>query len=333
MTTLGVHLADPWWLLGLLLLPAAAWWHHRAQSSGPLTYSRLPAGVGGVWRLHLPFYLRLAALALLLVALARPQTGFAWEESLTEGIDIELVLDISGSMGAEDFQPKNRLTVAKQVLRDFVSGRPADRLGLVVFAGGALTRAPLTTDRVMLDALIDTLALNTMPDGTAIGIGLANAAARLQPSAAKTKVIVLVTDGVNNAGEIEPLSAAAVCKGLGIKVYTVGVGTANGPVPVPLQFQNPITKQPETRRVMMHITVDEELLQKIAEHTGGRYFKATDAASLAGVFKEIDGLEKTPLEVKRYVRYQEGFMPWAWAALVLLMLPLATAAVGLTAEP
>jgi len=207
------HLASPWWLLLLLALPALAWLHHRRSSFGALTYSRLPGAGGdrrarGSFRLHLPFYARLAALACLVLALSRPQLGYAWEESLTEGIDIQLVLDISGSMGAEDFQPKNRLTVAKQVVRDFVAGRPGDRIGMIVFSGAAMTRAPLTTDREMLDLLIDSVELNSLPDGTAIGVALASAAARLKDSSAKTKVIVLVTDGVNNAGAIDPVSAA-----------------------------------------------------------------------------------------------------------------------------
>src|SRR3954451_11345360 len=241
MTHLFPNLASPWWLLLLPALPLLAWLHHRRArlgALGALTYSRLPAGAGrgfwrGAWRLHLPFYARLAAFACLALALVRPQVGYAWEESVTEGIDLQIVLDISGSMGAEDFQPKNRLEVAKQVVKDFISGRPGDRIGIVVFSGAALTRAPLTTDREMLELLVDSVQLNTLPDGTAIGVALASAAARLRDSAAKTKVIVLVTDGANNAGAIDPESAAALCKGLGIKVYTIGVGSG-GRVPVPL---------------------------------------------------------------------------------------------------
>jgi Ca-activated chloride channel homolog len=162
------------------------------------------------------------------VALARPQLGYAWEESLTEGIDIQIALDVSGSMAAEDFVPENRLAVAKDVVRRFVAGRTGDRIGLTVFSGSAITRAPLTTDRRMLDLLVRSLEINTQMDGTAIGVALATAAASLQDSEAKSRVIVLVTDGVNNAGAIDPLSAAAVSDGLGIRVYTVGVGTAAG---------------------------------------------------------------------------------------------------------
>jgi Ca-activated chloride channel homolog len=327
------HLASPAWLLLLLILPLLAWAHHRRAGAGALTYSRLPAtAVKGSWRLHLPFYARLLGLACLVLALARPQLGYAWEESLTEGIDIQVVLDISGSMGAEDFQPKDRLTVAKQVVRDFVAGRPGDRIGLVVFSGAAMTRSPLTTDREMLGLLIDAIELNSLPDGTAIGVALASAAARLKDSPAKTRIMVLVTDGANNAGAIDPVSAAAVAKGLGIKVYTVGVGSG-GMVPVPLPAQDPVTGRRVIRRMMMNVPVDEPLLKEIAARTGGRFFKATDRESLRSVFAEIDRLEKTPLQVKRYVRYKEAFPPLAWAGLSLLLIPFAAAGLQVTAEP
>ncbi|HEY6324173.1 MAG TPA: VWA domain-containing protein [Thermoanaerobaculia bacterium] len=286
----------------------------------------------GAWRLHLPFYLRLAALGCLAVALARPQLGYAWEESLTEGIDIELVLDVSGSMAAEDFLPQNRLAVAKQVVKQFIAGRTGDRIGLVVFSGSAMTRAPLTTDHAMLQLLVDSVELNSLPDGTAIGVALAAAAARLRSSPAKTRVMVLVTDGGNNAGEIDPLSAAAMCKGLGLKVYTVGVGTA-GRVPVPVPVQDPETGRIEIHRQLMNVSVDEQLLRLIAQRTGGRYWKATDRRSLQEIFRDIDQLEKTPLRVKRYVRYREAFAPLALACLALLGLPLAAAGLQVTAEP
>lgn len=322
---------DPIWMLLLLALPWLIWRHHHHGELGALLYSRLP-GKRQHRRLHLPFYCRLIALTLLIVALARPQQGYSWEESLTEGIAIEMVLDVSGSMGAEDFQPKNRLAVAKGVVKDFVSSRPADRIGIVIFSGSAVTKAPLTTDREMLSLLIDSVELNTLPDGTAIGVALANAAARLKDSDAKSKVIILVTDGVNNAGAIDPVSAASVCKGLGIKVYTVGVGTA-GRVPIPVLSTDPITGRQVTRRVLMNVEVDEELLRNIAEHTGGVFYKATDSERFRDIFTEIDQLEKTVLETKRYVRYEEVFQPFAWAALSFLLLPLLIVATGATAEP
>ena len=326
-----LHLQDPWVLLLGLLLPLLAYLRHRRQSYGELTYSSLSGRSGGAWRIHLPFYLRLTALALLIAACARPQLGFAREENLTEGIDIQVVLDISGSMAAEDFQPRNRLTVAKDVMKEFVSKRLGDRVGIVVFAGSALTKAPLTTDHQMLQLLLDSIELHTLPDGTAIGMALAAGAARLKDSEATTKVIVLVTDGVNNAGAIDPDSAAAVCEGLGIKVYTIGVGTA-GVVPVPMQFRDAFGRL-ETRRVNMDVEVDEELLKAIAERTGGQFFQAIDPESLRSIFNEIDELEKTPLEIKRYIRYKEVFQPLVQAALVLLLAPLALALLSLTAEP
>lgn len=327
------HFHNPWFLLLLLAVPLLVWWHHRRDHSGALTFGLMPRDrASGYWRLHLPFYARLVACALLIVALARPQLGYRWQESSTQGIDIEIALDISGSMGAEDFHPRNRLTVAKQVVENFIARRPADRIGLVVFSGAALTRAPLTTDHQMLTQLLEGVHLNSLPDGTAIGIALADAAARLKDSQAKSKVIVLVTDGVNNAGAIDPMSAATVCKGLGIKVYTVGVGTA-GRVPVPVPVQNPFTGQREIRQVMMNVKVDDQLLRKIASRTGGHFYRATDSEQMRQIFAQIDKLEKSRIKVKQYVRYREAFQPLAWTALALLLLPLATTAMGVSVEP
>lgn len=328
----GPELADPLWLMLLLLVPLLAWIHHRRGAGGALTYSRVPAAQAGQWRLHLPFYLRLAAFALLVLALARPRLGYAWEQTTTEGIDIQIALDVSGSMGAEDFQPKNRLAVAKEVVERFVAGRAGDRIGLVVFSGAALTRCPLTTDRRMLRFLVRSVELGTLPRGTAVGVALATAAARLEESEADSRVIVLVTDGANNAGEIDPRSAAALCEGLGIRVYTIGVGTGR-PVPVPIALGDPSEGRPRARRVLRRMPVDEDLLQEIAGRTGGRFFRATDRQSLESVFAEIDRLETTELEVKRYSRHREAFQPLVWSALGLLLLPLAPAALRLTAEP
>jgi Ca-activated chloride channel family protein len=326
-------LADPLWLLLLLALPLLAWHHHRRGARGALTFSELPPAAGGAWRLHLPFYSRLLALGLLVLALARPQLGYAWEETRTEGVDIQLVLDMSGSMGAEDFAPKNRLEVAKKVLADFVAGRPGDRIGLVAFAGAALTKAPPTTDREMLQSLIADLQLHTLPDGTAIGLALANAAARLKDSPAKSRLAVLVTDGDNNAGQIDPDSAAAICAGLGIKVYTVAVGTQNGPVIIPVPVRDPISGEVEIRRIPWNVRVDVELLQRIAQRTGGRFFRANDPEALRDIFRSIDRLERTPLQVRKMVRHEETFQPLAWSALGLLLLPLLAATAGVTAEP
>lgn len=328
----GPSFQDPWILLGLLLIPLLAWWRAHRGAYGALAYSSLAGASRRTgWRLHLPFALRLVALACLLVALARPQLGFAREQNLTEGIDIQIVLDISGSMAAEDFQPRNRLHVAKDVMRDFVDRRRGDRIGIVVFAGQALTKSPLTTDHAMLRLLLDSIELHTLPDGTAIGQALASGAARLKDSAAKTKIMVLVTDGVNNRGAIDPESAAAVAEGLGIKVYTIGVGT-EGVVPVPMRVVDAFGRE-RVQRMNIEVEVDEELLRSIADRTGGRFFQATDPDALRDIFEEIDQLEKTPIQIERSVRYKEAFMPFAWAALAFVILPLVPAALGWTVEP
>lgn len=326
------QLASPVWLWALLALPLLAWWHHRSADFGAVTYSRLPAGAGRSWRLHLPFYARLAALALVIVALARPQLGYAWEESTSAGIDIAIALDTSVSMSADDFHPDDRLTVARRVVREFVAARAGDRIALVTFAGTALTRAPLTSDRRMLDELVASVEISSALDGTAIGMALASAAARLRDAAGDSRVAVLVTDGMNNAGEIDPVAAAALCEGLGIRVYTVGVGT-EGTVRLSVALPDPLTGEQTVQEMVMEDQLDEELLRGIAERTGGRYFRATDADALAGIFGEIDRLEKTEREVKRYVRYQEAFMPLAWAALALLVAPIALPLLRVTAEP
>jgi len=324
--------ADPLFLLALLALPLVVSRHHRRDRHGALTASRLPARNGATWRLHLPFYLRATAFAALVIALARPQLGYSWEQSTTDGIDIQIALDLSGSMAARDFQPNNRLAVAKRVVRDFIARRPGDRIGLTTFAGTALTRSPLTSDHAMLDELVAALDPSLEADGTAIGVALADACARLRSSAAKSKVVILVTDGVNNAGEIDPVSAAAIAEGLGIKVYTVGVGR-NGTAPVPMRVRDPVTGDESVQTVSMQVEVDEELLRRIAARTGGRFYRATDADALARVFADIDRLERTPMHVKRYVRYKEAFAPFAWTALGLLVLPLLLAPTGLTVEP
>jgi Ca-activated chloride channel family protein len=325
------HLASPGWLWLLAAIPLLLTWRLRAPAIA-LTYSRAPREARGAWRARWSFYARLAAFALAVVALARPQLGYAWEEAKTEGIDIEIALDVSGSMAAEDFQPRNRLEVAKSVIRDFIGGRPADRIGLVAFAGAAVTRAPLTNDQRMLVSLVDGLEMHQLPEGTAIGMGLANSAARLRSSDAKSRVIVLVTDGVNNAGEIDPRSAAAVAKGLGIRVYTVGVGR-RGTAPMPITVRSPFTGREEVRRVDVAVEVDEALLTEIAQSTGGRFFRATDAQGLRDTFGEIDQLEKTTRETKRYVRYREAFPPFVWGSLALALLPLLASFAGWSLEP
>jgi len=305
---------SPWFLVLLLAVPALAAWSLLAkrwsQPSG-LRYAdvRLVASAGRSWRVaYRPILtgLRILAVALAIVALSRPQTGQAREIVRGEGVDIALALDMSGSMASLDFEPQNRLEAAKVVISDFVQGRPYDRIGLVVFASNAFSQSPPTTDHTMLLQLLDRTELATdlgIEDGTAIGMGLANAGNMLKDSEAKSKVIILLTDGVNNAGEIDPLTAAEANKALGIRVYTIGMGRT-GQVPVPVRD---VFGREEV--IYQESALDEGTLQQIAEITGGRYYRAEDTGGLEQIYEEIDGLEKSEVEVERHTRYQE-LMAW-----------------------
>lgn len=260
---------------------------------------------------HLPFALRCAAVALLIVALARPQSVDEGSTSNTEGIDIVLAIDISTSMLAQDLQP-DRIQAAKQVAGNFITDRPGDRIGLVAFAGEAFTQSPLTTDQGTLQTLLGRLRSGVVEDGTAIGNGLATAINRLRESEAKSKVIILLTDGVNNRGEIAPLTAAEIAKAQGIRVYTIGVGTEGmAPYPAIDMFGN-ITF------VNQKVEIDEKVLKAISDMTGGRYFRATDKEKLKAVYDEINQLEKSKIEVMEHISYHELFLTWALAALGLL---------------
>jgi Ca-activated chloride channel family protein len=312
-------------LLALALLALLAWRVVRQRGrratlvfpgTGPLRAIRPPLTV----RLrHLPLALRVGGLALLVVAFARPQSGRHEEEMLTEGIDIVLSVDISGSMRTEDFRPKNRLEVAKDVVSQFVRGRRNDLIGLVVFAANAYTRCPLTLDYgVLLDLLRRVEIAPREEDGTAIGMGLATAAARLKDARGKSKVIILLTDGRNNRGEIDPLSGARLAQALGIKVHTIGVGT-EGKAPYPID--DPILGR---RYIEVEADIDEDTLQAIARATGGRYFRAVDSRSLQTIFSTIDAMETSEIRVRGYTRYTELF-PWflyPGAALILAELLL-----------
>ena len=317
---MNYEFADPTLLWLLLCVPALAWWYfgRRRRRSGSLLYSDLSAvrradtRRGGRWRYVLPV-LRLLALAALVVAFARPRAGVTSENILTEGIDIVLVLDISSSMLAEDLEP-NRIQAAKQVAADFVAGRLNDRIGLVVFAGQAFTQVPLTLDYGVLRDLMDELEVGMVEDGTAVGMGLATAVKRLNASAAESKVVVLLTDGRNNRGEIDPLTAAQMAQALGVRVYTIGAGsrgTARAPVDDPVLGR---------RYATVRVDVDEETLAEVASTTGGRYFRATDTESLASIYQEIDELETTEIEVQNFTRYTELFhIPLAAGLLLLLV--------------
>ena len=268
----------------------------------------------GRWR-HLPFGLRLCALALLAIAFARPQAGVTAENVATDGIDVVLVLDLSSSMLAEDLEP-NRIGAARQVAADFVRGRRNDRIGLVVFAGEAFTQAPLTLDHRVVTTLIEELEVGVVEDGTAIGMGLATAVKRLADSRAESKVIVLLTDGRNNRGAVDPATAARMARALGVRIYAVGAG-ARGIARVPVD--DPLFGR---RYASMQVDVDDETLEEMASLTGGRYFRATDRESLERVYEEIDALETTAIEMTSFTRYGELFHLPLGAGLGILLLEL-----------
>ncbi|MBR6491050.1 MAG: VWA domain-containing protein [Bacteroidales bacterium] len=262
---------------------------------------------------HVLFGLEMVALALLIVALARPQSSEKNSTTNVEGIDIVMTMDVSGSMLAEDFKP-NRLEAAKKVGAKFVDGRPNDRIGLVVFASESYTQCPMTTDHKVLNQLMSEIKTGIIEDGTAIGDGLSIAISRLKDSDAISKVIILLTDGVNNTGSIDPISAAEIAKMFGLRVYTIGVGT-NGTAPYPVQdfFGNKRYQQVE-------VNIDEDMLKQIANMTGAQYFRATDNSSLDKIYNEIDKMEKSRIEVYEFERKTEEFFPFAAIALGLLAL-------------
>ena len=315
-----MHFASPYylWLL-TALVPMAGYYVWRTLQGGAAIQI---SSVDGVVRApktiryylrHLPFVLRAAAFALLVVALARPQDVERLSHTNTEGIDIMLAIDVSGSMLARDFRP-DRITAAKEVAGRFIADRYGDRLGLVVFAGEAFTQSPLTTDQSTLQTMLSRIRSGIIEDGTAIGNGLATAINRLRESDAKSKVIILLTDGVNNRGEIAPLMAADIAADMGIKVYTIGVGTrGKAPYPVVDMFGN-MSFQP------MDVEIDEKTLEGIAERTGGRYFRATDNDKLQSIYDEINQLEKSKVEVTDYTVYHERFLALLLAALGVLLL-------------
>jgi Ca-activated chloride channel family protein len=264
--------------------------------------------------IHLPFILRTLVVGLLILVIARPQSSNSWENVTTEGIDIVIALDISGSMLAEDFKP-NRLEASKTVASEFITGRPDDRIGLVVFSGESFTQCPLTTDHAVLLNLFQGIQSGIIEDGTAIGLGLANAVSRLKDSDAKSKVIILLTDGMNNRGEIAPVTAAEIAKTYGVRVYTVGVGSL-GTAPYPfrtafgIQYQN------------VKVEIDEKVLQDIAGMTGGKYFRATNNQKLREIYQEIDQMEKSRIDVKEINTKTEEFQKFLWIALALFLVEL-----------
>ena len=312
---------NSWFLWFLLIIPLLVahyiWRQGKANAPVKLSTAEFFAKGRKTFRhylRHLLFALRVAAIALAIVVIARPQNVDRWQSSTTEGIDIILALDVSGSMLARDFSP-DRLEASKNVATEFISGRPYDRMGLTVFSGESFTQCPLTTDHAVLINLLREVKSGIIEDGTAIGVGLATAINRIKDSDAISKVIILLTDGVNNRGSIDPMTAAEIAKTFGIRVYTIGVGSmgyADYPVQTPFG----------TRYQKMEVEIDEALLKRIAELTGGQYFRAVDNTSLQNVYSEIDKLEKSKIETREHSRRDEVFMSWALAALVLFSLEL-----------
>ena len=315
----NIEFANPKLLWLLLLVPALIVWYilrHKKQEAS-LSFSDLKGFVKlpKTWKAymrHLLFALKMAALALLIVALARPQSSSTNSTSNIEGIDIVMAMDVSGSMLARDLKP-DRLTAAKNVASDFVKGRPGDRMGLVIFSGETFTQVPLTTDHgVMLNMLAE-MKNGLIDDGTAIGDGLATAISRLKDSEAISKVVILLTDGMNNAGSVDPYTAAEIAKLYGIRVYTIGVGSyGTAPYPVQTPFG--------TQLQQMKVEIDEKLLSTVAGMTGGKYFRATSNQKLDEIYEEIDKLERSKIEVTEFRRLHEEFYPLvAWALALLLL--------------
>ncbi|MDR1097884.1 MAG: VWA domain-containing protein [Tannerella sp.] len=314
--------ANPHYLyLLLLLIPLIAWYILRMrkkqaslQVSAMQAFDTPKVTTWKVYMRHLPFVLRMLAVALIIVILARPQSTNSWENRNTEGIDIMLTIDISGSMLTEDLKP-NRLEAAKNVAASFINSRPNDNIGLVVFSGESFTQCPLTTDHAILLNLFKDIHSGMIEDGTAIGLGLANAVGRIKDSQAKSRVIILLTDGSNNRGEIAPVTAAEIARTFGVRVYTIGVGT-RGEAPYPVQTPFGVKYQ------NVPVDIDEPTLQQIASITRGQYFRATDNASLRSIYEEIDQMEKTKISVQQYSKKQEEYKPLALLLFALLLVEL-----------
>jgi Ca-activated chloride channel family protein len=314
----NIQFADEYFLWGFILIPLLftiyIFRQKKGYSSLRLSTLNALAEAPRSWKnylRHLPFIFRIFGISALILVMARPQSTSSWENVATEGIDIVLALDISGSMLAEDFKP-NRLEASKDVAMEFIAGRPDDRMGLVVFSAESFTQCPLTTDHAVLMNLFQDIKSGMIKDGTAIGLGLANAVSRLKDSKAKSKVVILLTDGVNNQGEIAPITAAEIAQTFNIRVYTVGVGTI-GTAPYPfktafgVQYQN------------IEVKIDEGVLQEIANMTDGRYFRATNNQKLKEIYQQIDELEKSKIEVREFSRKTEEYLLWALIAGLFLL--------------
>jgi Ca-activated chloride channel family protein len=329
-----LRLAHPWFLLALGVVPLLVWLEvrHAARRRPAVAFpgaaAVAAAGRSALWKPAARVGVRAALLVLLVVALARPQRGSGSESVLTEGIDIMLVLDASGSMLTEDWQPTNRIAVAKSTVSDFIAGRTTDRIGMVVFAAQAFTQCPLTLDYNVLQELLAAIEVGVIDENsTAIGMGIATAANRLRESDAKSKIVVLLTDGRNNAGEIDPVTAARAAGALGIRIYSIAAGTPEGGrVPV----DDPVWGR---RYVNVPTEIDEDTLREVAAVTGGRYYRAKTPGMLAEVYREIGELEKTKVEVKHFTTYTELAPRLVIAGLVALLALLAAEATVLKGMP
>ncbi|MCP9751705.1 VWA domain-containing protein [Ferruginibacter sp. HRS2-29] len=313
----NIQFAQPYFFGLFILLPLLITWYYltNRKRSASITVSTTAAKGMGSWKatfIHLPFILRLLALSAIIVALARPQTRDEQQRAEGEGIDIILCIDVSGSMTAQDLTP-NRLEAAKNVAIDFVNRRPTDRIGIVIFSGESFTQCPLTTDQSVLIAAIQNIRNGLLEDGTAIGSGLSTSVDRLRTGTSKSKVVVLLTDGENNGGLIDPKTAKEIAKTYGIKVYTIGVGT-DGMAPQP--ENTPLGVVMKSQKV----SIDEKLLTEIATETGGKYFRAKDNNSLSEIYTTIDGLEKSKVEITKTIRFQDKFFPLVMAAIFFLFM-------------
>lgn len=315
-----ISFAHPWFFVLLLLVPVMIWWQTSRKQNEPTFRLSTLSGLKAMkpsWKVRFRsvlFVLRIIALVMLSIALARPQSSNTTETIDSEGIDIVLSVDVSGSMLAEDLKP-NRIEAAKKVALDFIDRRPTDRIGLVIFSGESFTQCPITIDHDVLKEQLGEIKSGVLVDGTAIGEGLATAVDRIRRSNGKSRIVILLTDGVNNIGKIGPELALEVAKAYKVRVYTIGVGTKGmAPYPVPTPFG--IQKQ------MQEVQIDEGLLKKISGETGGKYYRATDNASLAAIYNDIDKLEKTKIEVSSYKHYAELFFPFALLAIICLGLEM-----------
>ncbi len=323
-----MRLANPYFLFLLLLWIPMVWIYIlRERKSRPAVrfsdvsmITRLKSTLVVKLR-HIPFFLRILGVGLLVLALARPQKGHTEQEVTTHGVDIMLVVDISTSMRALDFKPKNRLYVAKETIKKFIQKRLHDRIGLVVFAGRSFTKCPLTLDYTILTQFLDDLKTGEIEDGTAIGTAVATAANRLKVSQAKSRIIILLTDGANNRGEIAPVLAAKAAGELGLKIYTIGVGR-EGKIPYPFEYVNPWTGKKQKKIEMVDSDLDEQTLVDIAAATNGSFYRAHNADKLEEIYNTIDQLEKTEIKTMSYTTYSEHFFPWLIAGLIILMLEI-----------